>query len=230
VDDGQLPHTGGDRTEAEHEEAAPDELERLRRDVAEVRASRARLVRAADADRRAIERELHAGVQQDLVALAVSLQLAEQLLEADPGAAQGLLEEMRGDVQRAIETTALLAERIAPPLLESGGLAVTLRSAFARAGVAVSLDVAAAVRYPPAVAATVYQCCLRVLTGATPGASASVSVHGRDDAAVFEIHMDGGVDGELGLLRDRIEALGGALTITPESSGIRLSGSLPRTR
>ena len=224
------PHTGGHRTEAEHEETAPEELERVRREAAEVRASRARLVRAADAERRAIERELHAGVQQDLVALAVSLQLAGQLLETDPGAARGLLEEMRGDVQRAIETTAQLAQRIAPPLLEAGGLAVTLRAAFASAGVPVSLDVAATADHPTDVASAVYLCCLAVLAGAMPGASASVSVHDHEDRAAFEIRIDGAVDGELGLVRDRVEALGGMLTIVPESGGIRLSGSLPVAR
>ena len=198
--------------------------------MAEVRASRARLVRAADAERRAIERELHAGVQQDLVALAVGLQLAEQLLEADPGAARLLLEEMRGDVQRAIETTAELAQRIAPPLLEAGGLAVTLRGAFASAGVPVSLDVAASADHPTDVAATVYLCCLAVLAGATAGARASVSVHDHENGADFEIRIVGDVDGELGLIRDRVEALGGVLAIEPESSGIRLSGSLPVAR
>lgn len=223
-------HTGGHRTEAEHEERATDELERLRRDLAEVGASRARLVRAADAERRAIERELHAGVQQDLVALAVSLQIAGQQLEADPGAARLLLEEMRGDVQRAIETTAQLAQRIAPPLLEAGGLAVALRGAFASAGVTVSLDVAAAARHPTDIAATVYLCCLAVLAGAAPGARASVSVEDHESGAAFEILIDGVVDGELGLIRDRVEALGGVLTIVPESSGIRLSGSLPVAR
>lgn len=221
------PHTGGRRTEAEHEETTPDELERLRRDVAEVRASRARLVRAADAERRAIERELHAGVQQDLVALAVSLQLAVELLEADPGAARLALEEVRGDVQRAIEATAQLAQRLAPPLLEAGGLAVTLRGAFASAGIPLSLDVAASARHPADVAATVYLCCLALLAGATRGARASVSVHDHENGAAFEIRIDGVVDGELGLVRDRVEALGGVLTIASGASGIRLSGTLP---
>lgn len=221
------PHTGGHRTEAEHEETAPDELERVRRDVAELRASRARLVRAADAERRAIERELHTGVQQDLVALALNLELAGQLLEADPGAARGLFEEMRGDVQRAVETAAQLAQRIAPPLLEAGGLAMALRGAFASAGVPVSLDVAASSGHEADVAATVYVCCLAVLAGAPPGARASVSVHDHDDATAFEIRVDVRIDGELTHLRDRVEALGGMLTIAPESTGIRLSGSLP---
>lgn len=209
---------------------APDELERLRRDMAEVRASRERLVRAADAERRAIERELHGGVQQDLVAFAVTLQLAGQLVEANPGAARELLEELRHDVQRAIGTMAQLAQRIAPPLLDAGGLVVTLREAFASAGVPVSLDVAATARHPPDVATTVYVCCLAVLAGATAGARASVSVHDHEDEAAFEIRIDGIVDAELGLVRDRVEALGGVLTIVSESTGIRLSGSLPVAR
>ena len=72
----------------------------------ELRASRKRLVLAADADRRSIERDLHDGVQQHLVALAVNLQLARGLVDADPAAAKALLEEMGRDVQQALDETA----------------------------------------------------------------------------------------------------------------------------
>ena len=76
--------------------------------------ARRRLVLAADADRRAIERELHEGVQQHLVALAVNLQLARQSADADPEAAKELLEQMGRDVQQALDETAQLAQRIYP--------------------------------------------------------------------------------------------------------------------
>ena len=94
-----------------------------------LRATLRRLVLCADADRRAIELDLHAGVQQHLVALAVEVQLAAQAAEADPAAVGALLEELAREVQHALDETALLAERIYPATLGAGGLAVLLRSA-----------------------------------------------------------------------------------------------------
>ncbi len=112
-----------------------EELDRLRLEVTELRASRRRIVFAADADRRMIERELHERVQQNLVALAVNLQLADLAVEADPAAAKTLLAELARDVQQALDETAQLAQRIYPPLLEAGGLAAALRAAAGSAGV-----------------------------------------------------------------------------------------------
>ena len=115
--------------ESRHVEALRDTLDRLRFEVTELRASRKRLVLAADTDRRIIERDLHEGVQQHLVALAVNLQLAGGLVDADPAAAKALLEEMGRDVQQALDETAKLAQRIYPALIEARGFAATLRSA-----------------------------------------------------------------------------------------------------
>ena len=115
-------------------------------------ASRRRLVLAADADRRRIERELHNGVQQHLVALAVNVQLAGRLADSDPAAAKTLLEQLERDVQETLQVTAQLAQRIYPTLLEPRGLAAALRSAAATAGVAASVNVAASasrLRYRP---------------------------------------------------------------------------------
>jgi len=96
--------------EARQDETPPESLDRLRRDVAELRASRQRIVLAADADRRAIERDLHEGVQQHLVALSVQLQLARQRVEAEPSEARVLLEELERSVQEAVDEAARLAE------------------------------------------------------------------------------------------------------------------------
>ena len=96
-------------------------------------ASRTRLVLAADADRRRIERELHDGAQQDLVGLAVKLQQARGLVDSDPAAAGVLVDEMRGDVQESLDRLRSLAQRIHPPQLEAGGLPAALRSAAASA-------------------------------------------------------------------------------------------------
>jgi signal transduction histidine kinase len=222
--------------EVRHDEAPRETLDRLRLEVAELRASRKRLVLAADVDRRRIERALHEGVQQDLVALAVNLQRADQLVDADPGSAKELLEEMSRDVQQALDETAQLAERIYPPLLETGvGLAAALRSAATSAGVRASVDVESA-GYPPEAAATVHLCCLGALEHADAGARVTVTVREEDGALAFEIVEDsaapaGRSDAQLDRLRDRVEALGGRLTRRSEpGGGTRTSGSLPLAR
>ena len=129
----------------------------------ELRASRERLAVAHDADRRRIERELHDGPQQHLVALAVNLQLARDLMDADPLAAKALLEDMGREVQLALEETGKLAHRIYPPLLEAGGLGAALRAAAVSAGVPTRIEVETETRYPPEIAGAVYFCCLEVL-------------------------------------------------------------------
>jgi signal transduction histidine kinase len=198
-------------------------------DVEELRASRRRLVLAADAERRSIERDLHNGVQQHLVALAVNLQLAGQSVDADPAAAKALLAAMSRDVQQALDETAELAQRIYPPLLEAGGLAVALRSAAVSAGVRASLDVVAGASYPPEVAGAIYWCCLEALEHAGAGGEATVTVRDEDGAVAFEVIEAGSrSDAAIDRLRDRVEALGGRLTITSEPGGsTRVSGSLP---
>jgi signal transduction histidine kinase len=203
-------------------------LERLRVEIEGLQASRKRLVLDADADRVGIERDLHDGVQQHLVALAVNLQLAAQLVDTDAAAAKELLDEMGGDVQRALRETAQLAHRVHPPL-ESGGLAAALRSAAAGAGVTATVEVAPDESYPREVAATVYWCWLETLEHAATGAT--VTVRDEEGALAFEVVADGDpTDVSLERLRDRVEALGGRLAIGSDEGGrTRVSGSLPRS-
>ena len=210
-----------------------ESLDRLRLEVGQLRASRKRLVVAADADRRKIERELHDGPQQDLVAVAVKLQLASRLVRDDPGAATALLEEMRREVREALDGTRKLANRVYPTLLEAGGLGVALRSAAASAGVPTRVDVAAGA-YAPEIAGTVYFCCVEALERIGPGASSTVTVRDDERTLMFEVVEEGAgsgvatADWDLALLRDRVEALGGRLTVVMKSGqGTRLSGSLP---
>jgi signal transduction histidine kinase len=215
--------------EAGHVEAVQGTLDRLRLEVAELRTSRKRLALAADADRRRIERDLHDGVRQHLVALAVNLQLMGRLADADPAAARALLDEMSDHVQQALDETVQLAQWIYPPLLEAGGLAVALRSAAASIGVTVSVEVAAGGRYPHEVAAAVYWCFLETLERAGAGAQATIIVRDDAGALAFEIAEDGDhPEVELEPLRDRVEALGGELTIRSQPGrGTRVSGALP---
>ena len=187
---------------------------------------------AADADRRMLERELHDGVQQHLIALAVNLQLAGQAAGSDPAAAKTLLEEMRRDVQRALDETSLLAQRIYPATLEADSIGTLLRSAAASAGVPASVDLAAGSNHPPEVVMTLYQCWLDMLARATVETGASIRVRESEDVLAFELVGSAACsDADLDYLRDRVEALGGRLAITARTGGgTRISGSLPLSR
>ena len=204
----------------------------MRVEVEELRASLKRLVVAADADRRMVEGELHDGVHQHLIALAVNLQLAGQASDSDTASAKKLLEEMSRDVQHALDELSLLAQRIYPATLEAGGLGTLLRSAAVSAGVPASVDVAAPSNHPPEVVMTLYLCWLKVLTCGSGETRASIRVRESEDVLAFELDANAACsDADLDYLRDRVEALGGRLAATSESGGgIRVSGSLSLSR
>jgi signal transduction histidine kinase len=224
----------------EEAENVPESIDRLRGELAELRASRKRLVLAADAERCRIERALHEGVQQQLIALAVNLQLAGRLADDDPTEVGALLDVLARDAQQAAAEAAQLAERIYPPLLEAGGLGAALRTLAVRPGSSVSVEVAAGVRYPSEISRTVHLCCLEAFAGADPDAPPpKVTVRGDEEALVFEVVEDSarsrtdsaGSYDWINLLRDRVEALGGRLTVRSEPGlGVRVSGSLPVSR
>jgi signal transduction histidine kinase len=158
------------------------------------------------------------------------VQLASPLVEADPEGAKLLLEEMEQDMQEALDEAARLAHRIHPQLLEGGGLAAALRSAAASTGVPASVDVTAGSTYAPEILRTVYLCWLGVLEHAEGEAGATATVREEPGALTFEFantttgEWGAGLDG----LRDRVEALGGRLTVESEPGrGTYVSGSLP---
>lgn len=193
-------------------------------DLAGLRASQRRLVIAADADRRWIERELHDGVHQHLIAVAVNLQVAATLAETDPAEAMALLEQMRRDVMGALDDLSTLALRIHPPILEAGSLAAALRAVLSSTGTAAAVDVRTTASTPPEVVCTVYLCCLEIIGRA----NARVTVEDRDGALAFELVADGAPPTALDGLRDRVEALGGTLAVESTSHGAtRIRGSLP---
>jgi signal transduction histidine kinase len=230
-DDAQLPIRDDAATlRIRQVKALHEALDRLRAQVEELRASRRRLVLADDADRRRIERQLHDGPQQHLVSLATNLQLARRLVQDDPAGAAALLDEMRRGVREALDAARTLAHRIYPPLLDEGGLGVALRHAAASVGVATNVQVAPGLSCSPEIAGAVYFCCLETLErlSAHAEARATVIVREEDEALLFEIV--GGVGADLGHLQDRVEALGGRLTIESEpGDGLRVCGSLPRS-
>jgi signal transduction histidine kinase len=204
------------------------ELDELRLEVAELRASRRRLVLTADAERRSIERELHDGVQQQLVGLAANLELLARSLDSDPATSKGLLADMRSDTELALEETRTLAHRIYPPMLEAGGLIAALRSAAASADVPASIDIARDQTYPPEIAGAMYFCCLDIFEKAAAGTTLAITAHDDEGALAFDIVVDGDVDAERSPLRDRIEAVGGRCTIESGAGRrTRVACSLP---
>lgn len=204
-------------------------LERLRLEVDELRASRRRLALTDDGERRNLERELHDGVQQRLVALAVNIQLARELVGRDPHAAAELLDAMGSDVQRALDEATSLAHRIHPPLLEIGGLGAALRAAAVGANVPTKISVSDAELSQEA-AAAVYYCWLNVLEGASDGRKTSIRVESNAEAVTFEIEATLSAD-VLARMRDRVEAIDGRLVIGSLADGsTTLRGSLPSSR
>jgi signal transduction histidine kinase len=186
----------------------------------ESQAARRRLVLSADAEHRRIERELHEGVQQQLVALAVNLQHARKLADTDLVRAKTLLDEMGRDLQQALDELRQLAQRVYPPLLESGGLAAALRSAAASAKVSAVVEVDARGSLPPGIALTIYGCWLEALEQAE--GDMAISVRESSGEVAFEVQPVHPVL-DFGNAIDRVEALGGRLDLRET----RLSGVLP---
>jgi signal transduction histidine kinase len=209
-------------------EQLQDVVGRLQGEVAELRRSRKRLVEAADTDRRVLERALHDGVQQDLVALAVNLRRLAGLVDGHPSAAKALLDEISANVREAMSDATDLAQKIYPPLLEGRGLAISLRSAAESAGVTILVHVPAGADYSPEICAAVYWSCVEAMASASPGSQATVSVRDTDGALTFEVAIAGHHPKErVDRLRDRIEALDGRFWVESEDLGSRVHGWLP---
>jgi len=205
----------------------------------DLRASRQRLVSAQDLERRRLERNLHDGAQQHLVALKVKLGVAELLLDRDPAKAAATLEQLKGDADEALETLRDLARGIYPPLLADKGLVVALESQARKATVPVRVEAAGIERYAQDVEATVYFCVLEALQNVQKYASASqVVVHltASGKTLTFAVTDDGaGFDAAtakrgagLTNMNDRVDALGGKVqVISHPGAGTTVSGELP---
>ena len=198
--------------------------EELRAHLEDLRAAQKRLVTAQDAERKRLERNIHGGAQQQLVALAVKLKLADTLVDRDAAKAHAALTQLQADTTRTLEDLRDLARGIYPPLLADEGLAAALGAQARRAAIPVDVEVALDGRYPPEVEAAVYFSCLEALQNVAKYADASrATVRVRADAAelVFEVSDDGrGFDPSVngrgtGLqgIADRLGALDGALEV-----------------
>jgi signal transduction histidine kinase len=208
----------------------------LRAQLEKVKESRARIVAAADEERRRIERDLHDGLQQQLVALGIELASERRRLSKriDPDV-DHVLEDAAVGIKRAVRDLRELARGIHPVLLSEGGLAAALEALAARAPVSVSVD-STAERFPPAVEAAAYFVACEALTNVAKHASATeatIRAHRRNGALVVEISDDGvggarlGGGGLSGLV-DRVEAHGGRLRVeSRDGDGTTVIGEIP---
>ena len=209
----------------------------LRARVEELRASRARIVEAGTAERRRLERNLHDGAQQRLVALSLSMRLAQSKLRKDPDAAEQLLGSAQEELTRALEELRELARGIHPAVLSDRGLRPALESLAGRSPVPVELQGTPHERLPAAVEAAAYFVVAEALTNVVKYANAShaqVCVSRSNGHAVVEVADDGvgGADPGRGSglrgLADRVSALDGTLELrSPEGAGTLLRAEIP---
>jgi len=221
--------------------ALQESLDEVQRQADELRASRARIVEAGDAQRRRIERDLHDGAQQHLVALAVSVNLVRQIADSDPDAAKSMLEQIGKDLQEAVQELRNLAHGIYPPLLMDRGLAEALSAASGRAALPTGVEADGIGRYPQLVEAAVYFCVLEALQNAAKhagdGAQAMVKVWEDESALRFEVRDDGaGFDLSTGAheghgfvnMGDRVGAIGGTISVeSAPGQGTAIIGRIP---
>jgi signal transduction histidine kinase len=204
---------------------------------AELAASRARIVSAADETRRRIERDLHDGTQQRLISLGLELRLAQSTVPPD-------LAELREEIGRAamelggvIDDLREISRGIHPAILSEGGLGPALRTLARRSAVPVELEVRPEARFPAPIEVAAYYVVSEALANAAKHAEASVAevrVEARDGVLELMIHDDGvgGADPARGSgltgLRDRVEALGGTLSVVSAThEGTSLYVKLP---
>jgi signal transduction histidine kinase len=207
--------------------------------IEDLRASRQRLVTAADEARRRLERNLHDGAQQKLVALRITLGLARQVTASSPREADELLAQTEQEAQDALEELRDLARGIYPPLLADLGLAAALEAQARKAALPVTVEAPGLGRYPQDVEAAVYFCVLEALQNAAKYAQAQQArvTLGQDGRALaFTVGDDGrgfdqattpmgtGVQG----MADRLAALGGTLQVTSAPGhGTQVTGRVP---
>jgi signal transduction histidine kinase len=204
---------------------------------AELSASRARIVAAADETRRRIERDLHDGTQQRLVSLALKLRLAQSLVPAEVPDLQAELGRVADELTGVIDDLREIARGIHPAVLSEGGLGPALKTLGRRSAVEVELNVAAIERLPEPAEVAAYYVVSEALTNATRYAQASaVRVDTEASGGMLRVCVRddgvGGADPKQGSgltgLKDRIEALGGTFSVhSPPGGGTTVSCELP---
>jgi signal transduction histidine kinase len=212
---------------------------RHERTLTELEVSRKRIARAADLERSRIERDLHDGAQQRLIGLRIKLSLAEELAHANPAAGLQAMHELGDEVERTLEELRSLAHGVYPALLSDRGLEDALRGVLAQSHVPVHLVTNQVGRYAPEVETAVYFTCLEAVQNAFKhgeGATGLWLTLHEDGDLRFEVRDDGvgfapnagQGNGGLRNMRDRVEAIGGRLTIeSVPGEGARVRGVVP---
>jgi signal transduction histidine kinase len=205
----------------------------------ELRASRQRVVAAQDEERRRLERNLHDGAQQHLVAIKIKLGLAESIAVKDPVKTRGMIDQIKADTDEALETVRDLARGIYPPLLADKGLAAALQAQARKATLPVEVDADGIGRYSQDLEAAVYFCLLEALQNTQKYAEASratVRLRVHRDELRFEVEDDGkGFDPATQKrgsgtqnMEDRLDALGGSVRVrSAVGTGTIVAGSVP---
>ncbi len=207
--------------------------------IEDLRESRRRIVAAQDERARKLERDIHDGAQQQLVALTVKLRLAEQLTAREPRKAGELLGQLRSEATDALENLRDLARGIYPPLLADQGLEAALTAQARKAAIPVAVRAEGVGRFDPAVEAAVYFSCLEALQNVAKYAltsAATVTLADGDGSLSFTVQDDGdGFDpatvargSGLQGIADRVAALGGSVSIdSGPGRGVTIRGSIP---
>jgi signal transduction histidine kinase len=208
----------------------------LRARLEELKGSRARIVDAGQNERRRLERNLHDGAQQRLIALSLELSLLEERLDGDPEA-RARLDQARREVATSLEELRDVARGIHPAVVSGHGLAVALEQLAARAPVPVRLNVELTGRLPERLEVAAFYLVSESLANVGKHAnatSATIAVARTNGQVVVEVADDGigGADTELGSglrgLADRVEALEGELRVwSPKGGGTRLRAEIP---
>jgi signal transduction histidine kinase len=208
----------------------------LRARLLELKESRARVIEATDTERRRLERDLHDGAQQRLVAISLELGRLEERAESDPGMKEAI-ERTKREAEESLRELRELARGIHPALVTDHGLAVALEALIARAPIRVGLDVDLDSRLPEPVEVAIYYTVSECLTNVAKYARASattVAVSRDSGQVVVEVTDDGvggaNTEGGSGLrgLADRVEALDGRLRVwSPPGRGTRVRAEIP---
>jgi signal transduction histidine kinase len=222
-----------------------DVTSRLAATLRQLEQSRRRIAEAADLERARIERDLHEGAQQRLMMLRIRLSLAEELVRADPRAGADTLHDLGAEAERTLDELRSLAHGVYPAILNDRGLGEALRSLAAETTIPLHLQTFGLTRHPMEIETAVYFTCLEAVQNVVehaPSASAvwvrisqgrTLSLEVRDDGPGFTL-PGGSIDGALrstsGLrtMRDRLEAVGGSLSIDSVAGrGTRIIGLVP---
>ncbi|MFN2389941.1 MAG: histidine kinase [Actinomycetota bacterium] len=210
----------------------------LQRRLSELARSRRRIVAAQDAERRRLERDIHDGAQQHLVALSMKLRRAQDLSATDPEAARSVMDELQHDTGDALQALRDLARGIHPPVLSDRGLEAALDAHARRCPLPVSVHTEGLERHDANLEATVYFCCSEAIQNAVKHADASfveVEISQSDGRLDFSVRDDGrGFDpaaldaSGLANIEDRLAAVSGHLEIdSAPGAGTTVSGSIP---